>query len=40
VQLAKDFITAAIAGSYLVAVGHHALNPRPLPAKRVRPGRP
>ena len=36
VQVAKDFITAAIAGSYLVAAGHYALNPRRLPAKRVR----
>ena len=39
VKVAKDVITAAIAGSYLVAGGHHALNPRPVAASRVRPGR-
>ncbi len=35
VKIAKDFITAAIAGSYL-AGGHYSLNPIPLPTKRVR----
>jgi hydroxymethylpyrimidine/phosphomethylpyrimidine kinase len=39
VKVAKDFITAAIAGSYLVAGGHHVLNPRALAPGRIRPGR-
>jgi hydroxymethylpyrimidine/phosphomethylpyrimidine kinase len=38
VQVAKDFITAAIAGSYPVGAGHYALNPRPLAPGRFRPG--
>ncbi len=37
VKVAKDFISSAIAGSYL-AGGHYALNPCPLPPKRARPG--